>query len=150
MTAVSGTVVESRPIRATKIAQATAAAVVILFVIVAIVMKRDNAGARFSDKDQVATVVVGIIIALTILMITRPRLYADATAVRTRSYAGDFRTIPWDAIVSVEFPSNARFARLVLPGDEILALYAVQRADRQHAVTVMRQLRALHAEVNAR
>ena len=45
----------------------------------------------------------------------------------------------------MEFPSNVRFARLVLPGDETLALYAVQRTDRDHAVETMRGLRRLFA-----
>jgi hypothetical protein len=45
----------------------------------------------------------------------------------------------------VEFPSKVRFARLVLPGEETLALYAVQRLDRDQAVDVMRRLRALFA-----
>ena len=75
----------------------------------------------------------------------RPRLRADAKAVHLRGYIGNWRTIPWDAVVAVEFPSNVRFARLVLPGDETLALYAVQRADRERAVETMRRLRGLFA-----
>jgi hypothetical protein len=62
-----------------------------------------------------------------------------------RSYLGDWRSVPWDAVVAVEFPSNVRFARLVLPGDETLALYAVQRVDREAAVETMRGLRRLFA-----
>jgi hypothetical protein len=65
-----------------------------------------------------------------------------------RSYVGNYRTVPWSAVVAVQFPSNARFARLVLPGDEILALYAVQRADGEHAVEVMRDLRQLFAQTH--
>jgi hypothetical protein len=38
-----------------------------------------------------------------------------------------------------------RFARLVLPGDEALALYAVQRLDRDRAVETMQGLRRLFA-----
>ena len=36
-----------------------------------------------------------------------------------------------------------RFARLLLPADEGLALYAVQRRDREQAVAAMQELRAL-------
>ncbi|MBV9592806.1 MAG: PH domain-containing protein [Actinobacteria bacterium] len=139
----------SRPILLTRIATISAIAVVVVFVIVALLMKRDNAGAVFGDKDQVATVVVGVVIALAILLLTRPRLIADDQSVRTRSFSGDFRVVPWDVIVGIEFPSNARFARLVLPGDEILAIYAVQRLDKEHSVEIMRRLRALQAEVRA-
>ena len=73
----------------------------------------------------------------------RPRLRADVDAVHMRGYVGNWRTIPWDAVVAIEFPSNVRFARLVLPGDETLALYAVQRADRERAVETMQRLRRL-------
>ena len=52
--------------------------------------------------------------------------------------------IPWDLIVAVQFPDKLRFARLVLPGEETIALYAVQRFDRERSVAVMRGLRALH------
>jgi hypothetical protein len=62
-----------------------------------------------------------------------------------RSYVGNWRTIPWDAVVAVEFPSNVRFARLRLPAEETLAIYAVQRMDREHAVEAMRGLRTLFA-----
>jgi len=44
----------------------------------------------------------------------------------------------------VQFPDKLRFARLVLPGEETIALYAVQRFDRERSVAVMRGLRALH------
>jgi hypothetical protein len=51
-------------------------------------------------------------------------------------------------VVRVEFPSNVRFARLVLPGEETLAVYAVQRLDRAYAVEAMRGLRRLFAETH--
>ena len=38
-----------------------------------------------------------------------------------------------------------RFARLVLPGDETLAVYAVQRLDKADAIEAMRGLRRLFA-----
>jgi len=72
------------------------------------------------------------------------RLRADIHSVRTRAYLGPFREIPWDLIVAVQFPDKLRFARLVLPGEETIALYAVQRFDRERSVAVMRDLRALY------
>ena len=62
-----------------------------------------------------------------------------------RGYLGNWRTVPWDVVVRVEFPRNVRFARLVLPGDEILALYAVQRVDGEYAIDTMQGLRRLFA-----
>jgi hypothetical protein len=139
--------VRARPIRTSRIAWASSAFVLVVFVVVALLMKRDNAGAHFSDKDQIATVVIGVVLAGLLIMPTRPRLVADAEAVRLRSFLGGWRVVPWDLVIRVEFPSKVRFARLVLPGEETLAIYAIQRADRERAVESMRALRALHAAV---
>lgn len=135
----------ARPIKTARIANAAAVTVFVVFVVVAIVMPHANAGATFGWKDQLFTVVIGAIVAGGVRLPARPRLRADARAVHMRSYLGNWRTIPWDVVVRVEFPSNVRFARLVLPGDETLALYAVQRTDRELAVETMRELRRLFA-----
>jgi hypothetical protein len=139
-------VVEAAPVLTSRIAWASSAVVLIVFVVTALVMKRANAGAHFGDSDQIGTVVIGVILAGLLIMPTRPRLRADATAVRLRSYLGGWRVVPWELIVNVEFPSKVRFARLVLPGEETLAIYAVQRLDKERAVEAMRGLRALLAE----
>jgi hypothetical protein len=127
----------------------SAGVVLVVFVIVSLVMRRDNAGASFGPKDQVGTAVLGILIAAGCWLLTRPRLEADAASIRLRSFAGNYRTVTWDVIRSIEFPSNVRFARIVLPGDESFAIYAVQRLDGERAVQTMRELRALLAEVRA-
>ena len=134
----------ARPVRTARIAIAGAAIILTVFVITAIVMPNANAGVQFNWKDQVGTAVIGVIIAGTALLPTRPRLRADIHSVRTRAYLGPFREIPWDLIVAVQFPDKLRFARLVLPGEETIALYAVQRFDRDRSVAVMRGLRELH------
>ncbi len=137
--------VEARPIKTARIANASAAVALIVFVVVALLMRRDNAGAYFGHLDQVFTVVIGLIVAGGLRLPTRPRLRADTTAVYTRSYLGNWRTIPWEAVVAVEFPRNVRFARLRLPGEETLALYAIQRMDGEYAVRTMSRLRELFA-----
>ena len=106
---------------------------------------RDNAGAYFGHIDQVFTVLLGLLVAAGLRIPTRPRLRADVHGLQLRSYLGNHRTIPWDVVVAVEFPSNVRFAQLRLPGEERLAIYAVQRADGPHAVATMRGLRELFA-----
>jgi Bacterial PH domain len=136
-------VVRARPVRMARIGYASSAFVLVSFVVVAIVMPHANAGAHFGVKDQAATAVVGLILAGLLFMLTRPRLEADLTSVRMRSFLGGWRTVPWDVVVAVEFPSNVRFARLRLPAEEGFALYAVQRMDREQSIAVMRQLRAL-------
>ncbi len=146
MTTQSAPAVRARPIVSAWIAWIVAIAVVAIFIVIALVMPTDNAGATFGWKDQVGTGILGLLIAAGFWLLTRPRLVATAESVRIRSFAGNFRTVPWDVIVDVQFPSNARFARLVLPGEEVLALYAVQRLDKEQAVSVMRGLRALLAQ----
>lgn len=143
-------VVEARPIRTARIANVAAAVAFCVFVVVALVMRRFNAGATFGVEDQIFTVIVGVIVAGGLHLPARPRLRADRAAVRMRSYVGNWRTIPWDAVVAVEFPSSVRFAQLRLPGEERLAIYAVQRADREHAIATMRGLRTLFAETHPR
>ena len=139
------TVVEARPVRMSRIGYISAAVVLIAFVITAVVMPHASAGDHFGVREQVATAVIGLILAGLCLMLTRPRLHADRDAVRLRAFLGSWRVVPWDVIVAVEFPGNVRFARLVLPGEETLAIYAVQRFDGQYAVAAMRGLRALLA-----
>src|SRR6202042_2807713 len=106
-------VVTARPVRSARIAWAAAVAVFAVFIVIALVMPTDNAGASFGPKDQVGTGVLGLLIASGFWLLTRPRLIADAESVRARSFVGDFRTIPWGVVVDVQFPSNARFARIV-------------------------------------
>jgi hypothetical protein len=142
---VSTDIVTARPVMMTRIGYAAAAFVFVVFLVTAIVMPHANAGAHFGVKDQLGTAVLGVILGGLLLMPTRPRLRADATSVRLRAFLGGWRTVPWELIVAVEFPSKVRFARLVLPAEETLAIYAVQRFDKAQAVDVMRRLRALHA-----
>lgn len=141
-------VVEARPVRTGRIANGCALGALILFIVIAIVMRSDNAGATFHLSDQIFTVVLGLIIAGGLRLPARPRLRADAEAIRFRGYLGDWRSVPWSAVRAVEFPSKVRFARIALGGDESLALYAVQRADRETAVATMRGLRELFAQTH--
>ena len=62
--------VQARPHLTAKIAWAASGFVLVAFVVTALLMKRYNAGADFTDKDQVGTVVVGIVCALLLIMPT--------------------------------------------------------------------------------
>jgi hypothetical protein len=141
--------VDARPVLMSRIGYSCAVGVFAAFLVTAVVMTHANAGAHFGVKDQVGTALLGVIVGGLFLMLTRPRLHADINGVRMRSFLGGWRTVPWDVVVRVEFPAKVRFARLVLPGDETLALYAVQRFDKQQAVEAMRGLRALFAATHA-
>jgi hypothetical protein len=146
---IKAVAVTARPVRTTKIAITTAAIIVVVFTVTAVVMPHANAGAHFSWKDQLSTGLLGLILAGFVLVLTRPRMRADDAGVHIRNHWGPYKTIPWDVIVGVEFPKGRHFARLVLPADETIAIYAVQRADRERSVAVMRELRELLARAHA-
>lgn len=148
MTNVDEVVVTARPVRMGRVATAAAVVVFAVFLVVAFVMRTANAGAHFTWKDQVATGVLGAVLAATILVFTRPRLRADVHEITIRNHWGPYKTIPWDVVVGVEFPRGRHFARLVLPANEAIPLYAVQRADRERSVAVMRELRLLFARTH--
>ncbi|HEY3737482.1 MAG TPA: PH domain-containing protein [Jatrophihabitans sp.] len=139
-------VVAARPIRLARIGWACAAAVLAVFIVIALVMKQHNAGAHFLADDQLGTLVIGIILAGLFVMPTRPRLRADAEGVHLRSFLGGWRHVPWELVVRIDFPRKVRFARVVLPAEESLAIYAVSRLDKRESVATMNQLRALHAK----
>jgi len=136
--------VTARPVRAARIA--VLAAVLVLVGIAALILRStSDDGVRFTVADQVGIAGTGLLVALGILSLTRPRLRADAQGVDCRGFFGGYRHVGWQLVTRVEFPSKARFARLVLPGDELITLYAVQRGDGERSVLVMQQLRALFA-----
>ena len=146
---VSDDVVRARPIRSSRIAWGVSAFVFVAFTITALVMTHFTAGASFDGKDQVGTFVIGVILAGLLIMPTRPRLEADLESVRIRAFLGGWRVVPWDLIVRVDFPRKLRFARIVLPGEEALAIYAVQRLDSEQAVRTMAALRDLWDRTHA-
>jgi hypothetical protein len=138
------TVVTARPVKAARRAIAVAIAVALGFIAAGLVLPHSSDGVPFTGADQVGIAGSGLLIALGILSITRPRLRADAGGVDARGFFGSYRHVDWDLVVRVEFPPKARFARLVLPGEELIVLYAVQRGDADRSVEVMQGLRQLH------
>jgi hypothetical protein len=136
--------VHARPVKATRIAVPVAILVAVALGICGLVLPRTTDGVNFTGADQLGLAGTGVLIAVGILSLTRPRLRADQTGVDTRAFFGGYRHVDWDLVTAVEFPAKARFARLVLPGDELIVLYAVQRGDAERSVQVMRELRELH------
>jgi hypothetical protein len=137
--------VTARPVKAARIATIVAIGVCAAFVACAIALPHTTDGVSFTPADQFGIGGTGVLIALAIMSITRPRMRANADGVDTRGFFGGYRHVDWDLINRVDFPPKARFARLVLPGEELIVLYAVQRGDAEHSVTVMQQLRELHS-----
>jgi len=99
-------------------------------------------GVIFRTYDRVAVVVLGLIVAGSLLLLTRARVRAGESGVSVRNALGD-RLVPWSQVVGVTFPPGKRWARLELPDDEYIPLVAIQSADKEHAVEAMRTLRSL-------
>ena len=140
----AGPVLVLRPRRTLVVAWGCAVPIVVVFTVVAVLLPHSDTGVHFRLADQVAIVLLGLLIAAGILLLARPRVRADARGVEVRN-VGLPRYLPWTQVLAVAFPDGASWARLDLPHDEYLAVMAVQAVDGQHAVAGIRRLRALHA-----
>ncbi len=144
-TAVTGPVVRSRPVRSAAWSGLAAVAILAAFTTTAVVLPHSTAGVPLFLLDQIAVFGIGVVLAGLALLPVRPRLEADAAGVRARGLLGGYKPVPWTLVRAVEFRPGWRWARLTLPGDEVVSLYAVQRWDGSRSVDTMRALRALHA-----
>ena len=98
---------------------------------------------QFRTGDQLAMVGLGVLGALGVLLFTRPRVSADATGIRIRNVVGGY-DLPWDVVRAVRFDRHSPWASLELHDDELVAVHALQAADKEYAVAGVRALRALH------
>jgi hypothetical protein len=146
--AADGPVLVLRPRRVLVVAWVGAVATVVAFSVVAALLRSSDTGVFFRTADQVAMVLLGLLVAAGVLLLARPRVRADARGVEVRN-VGVPRYLPWELVRAVAFPDGASWARLDLPDDEYLAVMAVQAVDGQRAVAGIRQLRALHAAARA-
>ncbi len=143
-----GPVLVVRPRRVRRAAWACAVALVAVFAAVASVLRTTDTGVFFRLADQIAMVGLGLLLAGGILLLTRPRVRADADGVEVRN-TGWPRYVPWELVRAVSFPDGASWARLDLPDYEYIPVLAVQAADGRRAVEAIRGLRALHAAAHA-
>ncbi|MFO7190879.1 MULTISPECIES: PH domain-containing protein [Thermocrispum] len=139
----AGKQVVFRPRRAAWISGACAAVIVAVFTVVAVLLRESNTGVVFRTSDQVAMVVLGLLIAGGIMLWASPRVVADAEGVEVRNVLVK-RRFAWSDVLAISFPDGASFARLELPYDEYYAMLAIQAVDREHAVHAVRTLRKLH------
>jgi len=146
--AAAGPVVVLRPLRVLVAAWISALATVTVFVVVAALLRTRDTGVYFRFADQVAIVLLGLLIAAGILLLARPRVRADALGIEVRNIGGT-RHVPWELVRAVSFPEGASWARLDLPHYEYVGLMAVQAVDGKRALAGIRRLRALHAAATA-
>lgn len=139
------TVFEARPRKVRLVAVTAAVLLVAVFTVVAVLLRQTPTGVYFNFSDQVAMVLVGLLLAGAALVLTRPRVRAGADGVEVRNLLGT-RAVPWGLVLRVSFPDGAPWARLELPDDEYIAVMAIQSVDGRYAVRAIQALRTVHAE----
>jgi hypothetical protein len=116
----------------------------VLFTVIAVLLRNSPTGVYFRFADQVALVLLGVLIAAGVLLLARPRVRADADGIEVRNILVTHR-YAWSDVVRVAFPDGASWARLDLPDDEYVSVLAIQAVDGTRAVDAITRVRALHA-----
>ncbi|MGZ6825470.1 MAG: PH domain-containing protein [Mycobacteriales bacterium] len=138
--------VEVRPERLVRICRVLAAVIVVAFGVLALLLPRGSSGdQRFGVGDQVSFFVIGLLLAVGVLALTRARVRANASGVWVRNVLGE-RFFPWGVVVGVGLPEGAPWAQLELHDDETVALLGIQTSDGDRAVEAVLALRALARE----
>jgi uncharacterized membrane protein len=138
----AATTVRCRPVRLRRLCALLASVVVVVFAVIALVLRGADTGASFGTADQVSIFGIGLAVAAGVLALARPTLEADERELRIRNVIGR-HVIPWSAVRAVLFRDNTPWATLELVDDEQIALMAVQAADGERTVQVVRTLREL-------
>jgi hypothetical protein len=141
-----GGAVTIRPIRIRRVCWVLAPLVVVVFVVLGLALSGPIGEGRgvFQASDRVAMMGLGVLAALTILLFTRPKVTADRAGIRIQNVIGGY-DLPWQVVRAVRFDRGNPWLTLELHDDDVIAVMAVQAADKQHAVAGARALRALHA-----
>ncbi len=136
----------ARPRKATRVAWVLAVLVVVIFVVVAVLLHGSTDGGKgvFRTSDQIAMIVLGLLAGAGILMFTRPRVEADERHIKIRNVIGGY-DLPWEVVRAVTFTRGAPWASLELHDDDVVAVMAIQAADKLYAVESVKALRALLA-----
>lgn len=137
-------VFQFRPRKVRFVASGIAVVFVVVFTVVAFLLRSEWTGAYFQVSDQVAMVGIGVMLALGVLLFTRSRVRADESGIEIRNLIGT-RRFEWKNVEHVSFPDGASYARLELPDDEYVTIMAIPALDGERSVGAMRELRRLKA-----
>lgn len=140
--------VDIRPVRLTRVCRVLAVVLVVVFTVVGITL---NVGSTqvFGVADSVAMIVLGLMLAATVLAFTRARVQADASGLRIRGAWGE-KEVPWGVVAAVRLDDGEPWASLDLQDDDTLALFAVQSNDGERATEAVLALRRLLINANGR
>lgn len=139
-----------RPQRLRRVCWGLAVSVVALFTVVAIGLGGGPPGElQFQRADQAAFIGLSLLIAGGLLVFTRARVEADASAVRVRNALGT-KVLPWAVVREIRFDDGSPWASLELQDDDAHALFAVQANDGARAQEAVQRMRALLEASRAR
>jgi hypothetical protein len=141
-------VVEVHPRKVRRVAIPAALTLVVVFTVAGVLLRNTPTGVYFRLSDQIAMIGIGVLAACGVLLLTRPRLRADAEGLEVRNVIGT-QHIPWSVVEAITFPDNKAWARVELPDDEYVPILAIQATDGEHAVRAMRELRQLRRQAAA-
>jgi hypothetical protein len=135
-----------RPRRIRIICWVTAPLIVVLFTAISFSLRGSTGDGfgQFRAGDQGAMIGLGLLCALGILALTRPKATADADGIRIRNIVGGY-DLPWQVVRAVRFDQHSPCLVLELQDDDTVQVQAVQAADKELAVEGARAVRALHA-----
>jgi hypothetical protein len=122
-----------------------AGVVVVVMVVVGLLLKSSSTNdVSFHTSDQIAMIVLGVLLGAGILLLGRPRVDGDAEGVRVRNILATHR-LPWDMVRAVRFEGSSAWAALALTNGDELSVLALQAADKDRAAEAVEGLRALLA-----
>ena len=127
-----------KPRMMSRAAIAVAAVIVVAGITVA-VFNDKSSGAILRTADQVAMAGLALLLAGSVLLLTRPRCKVGPAGLAVRNLL-EYRLIPWSDVVDVSFPGR-RWARIDLAANEYVPVVAIQLVDREDAVAAMDTVR---------
>lgn len=138
------TTVRTYPRRTRIVAVVMSVAIVAGFAVIGALLKRSEVGTTFHTSDQVAIVGFGVLIAIGVMLLARPTVYADAERIRVRNIVQS-HDLRWELVEAIGFPAGSSWPILHLHDDETLAVLGIQAVDGERAVRATDGLRALLA-----
>jgi hypothetical protein len=139
---------DARPHRSARTATIVAVVLFAIFAVGGIWLRHGSTGVTFERSDQVAMIVLGILLAGSALLWTRPRLRAGREGVVVRNLFGD-KSVPWDLIGGLSFPDRKAWARIELPADEYIPVLALRANDKDRTIVAVDHFRTLHRKYAA-
>ncbi len=118
-----------RPRRLRRVCRLTAIVVLAVFgLLAAMLPTRAADGQRIGPADQLSFFAIGLLLAVGVLALSRPRVRASAEGIWVRNVLGE-RHFPWAIVVLVHLPDGAPWAQLEVHDDQQVPLLAVQAND---------------------